>query len=53
LKLELHNELLAMIPHAKHVLVPGSRHYIQNDAPSLVIEAVRDVANKYRETNPQ
>jgi len=44
LKLELHNELLAKIPQGKHVLVPNSRHYIQNDAPALVIEAIRDVA---------
>jgi len=44
LKLELHNELLAKIPQGKHVLVPNSRHYIQNDAPELVIEAIRDVA---------
>jgi len=44
LKLELHNALLAKIPHSKHVLVPNSRHYIQNDAPALVIEAVRDIA---------
>jgi pimeloyl-ACP methyl ester carboxylesterase len=43
LKLELHNELLAKIPKSKHVLVPNSRHYIQNDAPQLVIEAIRDV----------
>lgn len=44
LKLELHNELLAKIPQSKHVLVPNSRHYIQNDAPAQVIEAIRDVA---------
>jgi pimeloyl-ACP methyl ester carboxylesterase len=45
LKLELHNALLAKIPHSKHVLVPNSRHYIQNDAPALVVEAVRDIAS--------
>jgi len=43
LKLELQNELLATMPTAKHVLVPNSRHYIQEDAPNLVIEAVRSV----------
>ena len=43
LKLELQNELLATMPNAKHVLVPNSRHYIQEDAPNLVIEAVRSV----------
>jgi len=45
LKLELHNALLVKIPNSKHVLVPNSRHYIQNDAPALVIEAVRDIAS--------
>lgn len=43
LKLQLHNELLAKIPGGKHVLVPNSRHYIQNDAPNIVIDAVREV----------
>jgi pimeloyl-ACP methyl ester carboxylesterase len=46
LKLELHNTLLARIPGSKHVLAPNSRHYIQNDAPTLVIEAVRDIVNR-------
>lgn len=45
LKLELHNELLAKIPGSKHVLVPTSRHYIQNDAPKLVIDAIRDIVS--------
>ena len=43
LKLELHNGLFARIPRAKHVLVPNSRHYIQNDAPEVVVEAVREI----------
>jgi len=46
LKLELQNELLSHLQHARHVLVPQSRHYIQNDAPDLVIEAIREVAGK-------
>lgn len=46
LKRELHDALLAKIPGGKHVLVPNSRHYIQNDAPSLVIEAVRDMVSR-------
>ena len=45
LKLKLHNQLLEKIPNSKHVLVPNSRHYIQNDAPALVVEAIRDVAS--------
>jgi len=43
LKLELHNTLAANTPGAQHILVPNSRHYIQNDAPTSVIQAVREV----------
>jgi pimeloyl-ACP methyl ester carboxylesterase len=43
LKLEFHNALVKENPQAKHVLVANSRHYIQNDAPELVIQAVKDV----------
>ena len=43
LKRELHNDLLARIPDSKHVLVRNSRHYIQNDAPDVVIQAIREV----------
>ncbi len=43
LKLELHNALVASTPGAQHVLVPNSRHYIQNDAPKLVVQAVREM----------
>lgn len=46
LKLELQNEFLATIPHARHVLVPNSRHYIQEDAPNLVIDAIREVVEQ-------
>ena len=45
LKLELHNELLAKIPGSRHVLAPNSRHYIQNDSPQLVIDAIRDIVS--------
>jgi len=48
LKLELHNNLLAAIPGARHVLVPNSRHYIQEDAPNLVIDAIRQVVDEAR-----
>jgi pimeloyl-ACP methyl ester carboxylesterase len=53
LKLELHNALLAKMPGGKHVLAPNSRHYIQNDAPNLVIEAIRGiVSNSASATEP-
>ncbi len=45
LKLELHNELVARIPGSRHVLAPNSRHYIQNDSPQLVIDAIRDIVS--------
>lgn len=48
LKLELQNELLSHVPDSKHILVPESRHYIQNDAPNVVIEAIRDVVSESR-----
>ena len=47
LKLELHNELLTKIPGGKHVLAPDSRHYIQNDSPQLVIDAIRDIVTRW------
>jgi pimeloyl-ACP methyl ester carboxylesterase len=46
LKLGLHNELQAKTPGSKHVLAPNSRHYIQNDAPQLVVDAIREVVNR-------
>ena len=51
LKLELQNETLATMPNARHVLVPNSRHYIQEDAPNLVIQAIRDVLNQTGKTH--
>jgi pimeloyl-ACP methyl ester carboxylesterase len=47
LKLELHNELLAKIPGSKHILASNSRHYIQNDSPQLVIDAVHDIVTRW------
>ena len=46
LKLELQNEFLKNVPQAQHVLVPNSRHYIQDDAPQLVIDAIQKVVNQ-------
>jgi pimeloyl-ACP methyl ester carboxylesterase len=45
LKLELQNEFLKNVPQSEHVLVPNSRHYIQDDAPQLVIDAIQKVVN--------
>lgn len=43
LKLQLHNELAARVPGLEHILVPESRHYIQDDAPDAVISAIQHV----------
>ena len=51
LKLELQNKLLAKVPHGKHVLAPNSRHYIQNDEPGLVIDAVREIVHSVVSTS--
>ena len=44
LKLQLQKEFLKQVPHGELVLVPNSRHYIQEDSPQLVIDAVRKVS---------
>lgn len=43
LKLEMHNKLAARTSGIEHVLVSGSRHYIQNDDPKQVISAIARV----------
>jgi pimeloyl-ACP methyl ester carboxylesterase len=43
LKLQLHVELARTTPGMQHWLVPTSRHYIQNDAPDEVIQAIKRV----------
>lgn len=43
LKWDLHRELMTANPAIKQVMVPKSRHYIQNDDPKKVIEAIREV----------
>jgi pimeloyl-ACP methyl ester carboxylesterase len=52
IKLELQNQLLAQLPGAQHVLVPQSRHYIQDDAPNLVINAIREVWTEAKASEP-
>jgi pimeloyl-ACP methyl ester carboxylesterase len=48
LKLDLHKELAAKVPGIEHILVPESRHYIQDDAPEKVIRAIERVLAKAR-----
>jgi pimeloyl-ACP methyl ester carboxylesterase len=46
LKLQLQNAFAANTPQVEHVLVPNSRHYIQNDVPQLVIDVVKKLATR-------
>ena len=48
LKLELHEEFLKAVLRGDHVLVPNSRHYIQEDSPQLVIDAIQKIVNESR-----
>ncbi len=48
LKLELQNQFVAANPQTEHILVPESRHYIQNDAPQKVIAAIEKVLAEAR-----
>ncbi len=43
IKLELHRQFMNKNPPTNQVLVPAYRHYIQDDAPDKVIEAIRRV----------
>jgi pimeloyl-ACP methyl ester carboxylesterase len=42
----LHRELATRSPQAELIIAPKSGHYIQNDEPALVIDAVRRVVAK-------
>jgi len=46
--LDLQRELATRSTHASHIVAEHSGHYIQNDEPSLVIDAVRRVVNSAR-----
>jgi pimeloyl-ACP methyl ester carboxylesterase len=43
---ELQRELATRSPQGEQIVAPKSGHYIQNDEPSLVIDAVRRVVRK-------
>jgi alpha/beta hydrolase fold len=42
------NELGRLLPYARHVIAKRSGHYIQNEQPKLVIDAVRRVSRMVR-----
>jgi pimeloyl-ACP methyl ester carboxylesterase len=43
---ELQTELATRSPQAEHIVAPKSGHYVQNDDPPLVVDAVRRVFTK-------
>lgn len=53
IKHRLNRELAARSTKGKFQLVPGSRHYIQDDAPQVVIDAVRSVVQAARQAPPK
>ena len=40
-KMQTHQRWLQHIPGARQIIVPQSRHYIQNDAPEMVIDEIK------------
>jgi pimeloyl-ACP methyl ester carboxylesterase len=42
--MEYHDRVTAMSPDSVHAIAEGASHYIQEDDPTLAIEAVRQVA---------
>ncbi len=53
IKQRLNRELAARSTRGRVQLVPGSRHYIQDDAPQVVVDAVRSVVEAAREASPR
>lgn len=43
---ELQTELAAMSPDSRQEVAPNSGHYVQNDAPALVVDAVRRMVER-------
>jgi pimeloyl-ACP methyl ester carboxylesterase len=46
----LQTELVSRSSAAKHIIATGSGHYVQDDRPQLVIDAIRDVVAATRQT---
>lgn len=52
IKHRLNRELAARSAKGRFQLVPGSHHYIQDDAPQVVVDAVRSVVEAARKASP-
>jgi pimeloyl-ACP methyl ester carboxylesterase len=46
--LALHKELVARIPGAQHIITDKAGHAIHSEQPALVVDAIRDVLNRIR-----
>jgi len=46
----LQTELVSRSSAAKHIIATGSGHYVQDDRPRLVIDAIRDVVSATKNT---
>jgi pimeloyl-ACP methyl ester carboxylesterase len=53
IKHRLNRELAARSAKGEFRLVPGSRHYIQDDAPEVVVDAVKSVVEAARKASPK
>ena len=53
IKHRLNRELAARSTQGRFQLVPGSRHYIQDEAPQVVVDAVRSVVEAARKASPK
>ncbi len=51
-KLEAHRELAAALPQAEQLMVAEARHYLQNETPPIVINAIKRVILKVRSSHP-
>ena len=47
------NDLARLVPGARHVVARASGHYVQQDQPELVIDAVRRVVSAVRQSHPR
>jgi pimeloyl-ACP methyl ester carboxylesterase len=46
--LALHKELVARIPGTQHIITDKAGHAIHSEQPALVVDAIRDVLNRIR-----
>jgi pimeloyl-ACP methyl ester carboxylesterase len=49
----LQRDLLTRSSNSRHLIVEGSGHYIQADAPAVVIESILEVVRRARQSSPR